>query len=290
MTSWQSAITRLSRQIESEHGFLVKLCGEIECMVAGAPDDAFWLSVKEALEAAGVELESIAREEAAHQFEFRLKPTEPLAAATQLDTLRQIVQSKAQENDFECSFAPMIENPDIINGLHLHLHLTNHQNGYLFIKQEEQMSTPLAASLGGLLFTMRALMPCFALDDAAYARLSSGRDHVPQTVSWGNNNRSVALRMPETVVPVRHIEHRVCGADAHPFAATWAILVGLHYGLTHHPEIGAQMFGNASDAQYDLPRLPMSLADAQAAMDKAEWLDDYMRRDELKRLLANRTA
>jgi len=162
------------------------------------------------------------------------------------------------------------------SALHWHLHMENAQGQRVFMKRADELSPPLARVLAGLLATMPALMPYFAPNENAYARLRSGQDHVPTTLSWGGNNRSVALRLPESVVLTRRIEHRVCGANADPFTSVWAILVGVHYGLSHELPLSGQMFGNAGDTQYELPGLPIGLDEALQASADAPWLDTYI--------------
>tara|TARA_B100001123_G_scaffold422622_1_gene531765 strand:- start:1327 stop:1713 length:387 start_codon:yes stop_codon:yes gene_type:complete len=114
------------------------------------------------------------------------------------------------------------------------------------MKQEDQLSEALQATLGGLLHMLEtSSMPIFAANDAAVSRLRSSADHVPVAACWGGNNRSVALRLPESVVPHRHIEHRVPGSDADPQEVIAAILQGVHYGLKRQPDPGPQFHGDA---------------------------------------------
>jgi len=52
----------------------------------------------------------------------------------------------------------------------------------------------------------------------------------------GEDNRTVALRIPTDRGPGRRIEHRVCGADANPYLAMAAMLAGMHHGLVEKLE------------------------------------------------------
>lgn len=275
---WQDAVHDLGQRITREYGFQVLVCGEIECVipaVAHWPDpDIFWSDVMERSTRAGIAVASIAHEEHPDHYEFRLSPTDPLSAAWAITHLRQMVMACADMHGLFCSFEAGSAAP--YSGLHWHLHLANEQGINVFLKQEEQMSPPLSHVLGGLLASMRDLMLCFAPTESSYARITSGADHIPQVVSWGGNNRSVSLRLPESVVPLRHIEHRVCGADADAFASVWAILVGVHLGLSGEHVPGAQMYGRAEDMQYDLPRLPASWEEAHSIWQASETVAHYM--------------
>lgn len=47
----------------------------------------------------------------------------------------------------------------------------------------------------------------------------------------GVDNRTVSLRVPGGPASSRHIEHRICGADANPYLAAAALLAGVHRGI-----------------------------------------------------------
>lgn len=264
---WREAIAALEQRIGEQHGFAVRMNGEIECYVEGLESlphpDVFWAAVLGRLAHHGVPLESIAQEEGPQQFEFRLKPTVPDEAAQAVQRLREQVMAQATEMNLTCSFDAKPYDGAAGSGLQWHLHLENEKGEPVFFKREDELSQPLAQVLGGLLHTMAPLMVCFAPTQASYERFDGAPDHVPRTVSWGGNNRTVALRLPESVTPRRHIEHRVCGADADAWASVWAILAGVYDGLSHARECPAQTYGDASKDCSLMP-LPLSM---QAAKD-----------------------
>lgn len=272
-------IETIAHRIQSEFGYGVRICGEIECVVEGleAPEvrDDFWQRYLDAMQAQNVTVESLAKERGVHQFEIRLHQANPIAAVYELEQSVKVLLALAESSNISASFAaqPAADIPG--NGLHIHVHLANAQGKNVFLKQAENLTPALEYALGGLLHTMPASMIFFAPTDESYLRFTHAKDHVPRTVSWGGNNRTCALRLPETVLPFRHIEHRVAGADANPAAVIWAALVGIHLGLTRELPAGAQMFGDANDAKYALPRLPHSLAEAKAAWEANDWAGDY---------------
>ena len=265
-------ISALSKRIFDEFGYSVHLCAEIEWLFFhdGAVPDAFFEALLEQSQAGAIPLESIGREKTNNlliqQYEFRFKASDPVSAAQAVEWLNSYM------SDGDAQRLAFHEESRLSSGLHWHLHLLDADENYQFFKQEENVSPVLARVLGGLLETMPAMMPYFAPNENSYARLTSGADHVPTKVCWGNNNRTAALRLPESVIPLRHIEHRVCGADADPLASVWAILVGIHYGLTHESAPTAQCFGDANRPESDYPLLPRAPED----VPEAEWLKDYL--------------
>jgi glutamine synthetase len=116
------------------------------------------------------------------------------------------------------------------------------------------MSDALKFSIGGLLATMRDTMAAFAPSAESQARFTPG-SMAPTTISWGANNRTVAIRLPDSAHDNKRIEHRVASADADPGQVIAAILAGVHYGLKNRCDPGKQIHGDASLEQYGLPKL-----------------------------------
>lgn len=271
------SVRALTQRIEQEFGYTVCIAGEIECSIHASepPDNALWQALIDLAKADQIPLESIGREQShgchALQYECRFTFTDPSIAGNAInwvkDTLPELARSR---EDGVLSFDAYDTMQDCVNGLHWHLHLLDANQKWVFFKREEELSEPLRHALAGLLFTVPDLQSCFLPNANSLARIQSGKDHVPTTRSWGGNNRTVLLRLPESVVPHRHIEHRLCGADASAYEAVWAILVGLHYGLSHQPELSEQYFGDANRKPNDLPEIRIS-----EGGDAPDWLDDY---------------
>lgn len=174
---------------------------------------------------------------------------------------------------FDCAPKPFHDQP--ASGLHLHWHLEGKAGELLFRKDEDKHSTHFAQAIAGMLRMLPASMVFFAQEASSYARFRDG-EHVPAHVCWGMNNRSAALRIPEKKSKHKHIEHRVCGADADVTAAVWAMLVGLHAGLSGASEMPEPIYGMARDVQYDLPKLPMSVTEAERAFFADALMQDYV--------------
>ena len=99
-------------------------------------------------------------------------------------------------------------------------------------------------------------------------------EFTPVTRDWGENNRSVAFRLPPGDGPSRRLEHRVSGAEANPYLVTAAVLAGVHYGLTQKLDPGSKHSGNAG-AEVD-ESLPLKMWDALPAFENAEILPEYL--------------
>lgn len=137
---------------------------------------------------------------------------------------------------------PLADQPG--SGLHVHIHLEDVAGNSLYYKKDEVISDALKWSIGGLLANMKADMDVFAPAPASRARFVPGGT-APTTVSWGANNRTCAIRLPDVGAPKRHIEHRVAGADAEAEAVLACILRGIYRGLSEKIEPPAQTYGEA---------------------------------------------
>jgi glutamine synthetase len=148
------------------------------------------------------------------------------------------------------------------SGLHIHVHVEDVDGNNLFYREGEDFSAELLCAIGGLLELMNAHMPIFAPTEASYKRFAS-KSNAPTTVSWGTNNRTVAVRLPQKPMNNKHIEHRVAGSDADVEAVIDAILLAVHYGFQNKCDPGKPVYGDASLEQYALPPLAKSLEEAR---------------------------
>lgn len=88
-----------------------------------------------------------------------------------------------------------------------------------------------------------------------YKRLDE-RFTAPTHIAWGGNNRTVLIRIPNSLP--RRLEHRLAGANADPAAVIFAVLDSVKCGLTDDDKeifYLPKIYGNAFDAQYKLQKI-----------------------------------
>jgi glutamine synthetase len=95
--------------------------------------------------------------------------------------------------------------------------------------------------------------------------------YAPVAPTWGINNRSVSLRVPAGAAASRHIEHRVCGADANPYLAAAAVLAGVRLGIEQQLDPGEPVTGNGY-AQRSTAVLPRDWHTAICAAESSSFL------------------
>ena len=77
----------------------------------------------------------------------------------------------------------------------------------------------------------------------------------PKYICYGANNRTVAIRIPDSIP--RRLEHRVPAASADPSSVIYAILDSVIKGLSNPFDVKTypKIFGNAFDKQYNLTKI-----------------------------------
>jgi glutamine synthetase len=107
-------------------------------------------------------------------------------------------------------------------------------------------------------------------------------------LNWGVDNRTVSLRVPSGPPESRHVEHRVCGADANPYLASAAILAACHQGIRAALDPGVPVTGNG----YAQParQLAADWLSALGAMERSEWARSAFTEAFLKVYLAIKRA
>jgi glutamine synthetase len=265
-----AAIAALEAKLLQDFGAHALFASELEFTLHGSEqaDDAvqtFWDDVNKGADAQALPLFRCEKERAREQFEVSLIPSSPTENVQRTAALRKLITSSAESCGMRADFSAKPFADAEGNGLHIHLHLATPDGKNLFTKHDAAMSDTLNYALGGLLHWLEGTTACFAPHDTSYARLIAG-NRAPTTISWGVNNRTAALRLPDSPADNKRIEHRVAGADADDAQVALAILAALHDGLTHQRAAPEPIYGDASLPMYALPKLPATLAQARERM------------------------
>lgn len=237
-------------------------------------------AIEAAAQAQGLPVTTLISEYGAGQFEINLAHVDdPLAAADHAALLRRVVRGAARAAGYDATFMSKPFAGQTGSGLHLHLSLKD-EAGNVFDPDREDAASRLGHAVAGLQVTMAEAMAIYAPNLNVYRRFEPDV-FTPVTRDWGENNRSVAFRLPVATSPSgRRLEHRVAGAEANPYLVTAAVLAGVHHGLTHRLDPGEKAVGNAGAALDET--LPLTLWDALAALKQASVLPEYLGADYLE--------
>ncbi|MEO1398787.1 MAG: glutamine synthetase family protein, partial [Pseudomonadota bacterium] len=202
--------------------------------------------IRKAAKWADIPVDTMVKEAGPDQYEVNLlHRNDPVRAADDVILLKRIVTEAARAFGLRASFMakPFIDQPG--NGMHVHASLLDEAGNNVFAEKQNGEAR-LRHATAGLLSTMREMSLVFINTRNGFRRMAEG-SYAPTRTNWGENNRSVALRLPAAPPKARRVEHRVSGADANPYLVLAAILAGIDEGLDAAVEPPAPLEGNAYD-------------------------------------------
>ncbi|MEM8496544.1 MAG: glutamine synthetase family protein [Pseudomonadota bacterium] len=178
----------------------------------------------------GVETGALSAEMGPGQYEINLMHSDDaLAASDHCLIFRRTVIEVARLHGLQATFMakPYIDHAG--NGQHLHISLYDTDGMNILHEQNEAR---LTNAVGGCLELLRPSMAIFAPNVNSYRRFVSDNS-VALRASWGRENRTVAIRIPDSDANNLRLEHRVSGADSNPYLTLAFILAGIDHGLSN---------------------------------------------------------
>lgn len=239
---------------------------------------SFFGEVRSACVEQGIPADTIISELGPGQFEINLMHVaDPALAGDHATLFKRLVKGVARKHDFGATFMAKPYADKSGNGFHVHFSLIDKDGNNVFDDGTDAGSDLLRHAIAGLMETMADSMLIFAPHLNSYRRFAAGA-HAPTFASWGYENRTVALRVPESEPVARRIEHRVSGADANPYLVLASVLAGALYGIENKLQPPSPIEGDAyaEAEERDLPRLPTRWDDATEALKESEVLKEYM--------------
>lgn len=284
-------LSRVCDRFETDLGIRPCVGAEIEFYFAppepGSPVDVLRAAMA-ALVDVGIVGANLQPETGECQFEITLPPvTSPVMLAWEIDLVRSVVTSEATAIGAIASFAARPDTRQPPSAMHIHVSLIGAGGENLFSKPSghNEESDEMRHSIAGICEWMNASMVFFAPLESSYGRFHNPHlsgsfrfANAPSTVSWGGNNRTVAVRIPtSTTLPEsRHLEHRVPCADADPELAIAAILAAIGHGIRQRLPLRIdKVWGDAGEERSDFP-LAMKLSEAREHYGRCEELQNWM--------------
>jgi glutamine synthetase len=239
--------------------------------------------------AQGLPAETLMSEYAPGQFEITLHHRDDvLRAVDEAVMFKRVLRGVAQKHGHIACFMAKPFTERAGSGLHVHLSLNDAQGQNLFASESPAGTPDINASLrqtiGGMKDTMAESMAVFAPNANSYRRFVT-ESYAPIAPIWGINNRSVSLRVPAGPPASRHVEHRICGADANLYLAVATVLGAAAHGMRERLDPGAPIEGNGY-AQAGVRTLPGSWREALSLAAGSEFLEETLGKDFLKIYLA----
>jgi glutamine synthetase len=190
-------------------------------------------------------LRTLMSEYAPGQFEITLLHRDnALRAIDDAIMFKRLIRAVAARHGLVACFMAKPFEEHAGSGMHMHLSLQDDRGENIFASDAPEGTPALRYATGGMQRTMAESMLIFAPNANSYRRLRR-MSYAPTAPTWGINNRSVSLRIPAGPAQSRHIEHRVCGADANPYLVAATVLAGARSGLEGRFDPGPPATGNA---------------------------------------------
>ncbi|MEK9576700.1 MAG: glutamine synthetase family protein [Halieaceae bacterium] len=233
-------------------------------------------ALRQAFDTQDLPYEGIIKESAPSQFEINVAHSDDvMLLADQVIRMQRTIRAVSARHGFVASFMPKPIDDEAGNGLHVHCSLLDENGANVFDDGGEEGSDLLRYAVAGCLELLPASMLLFAPSFNAYRRFQPG-NHAPTESAWGYDNRTTAIRIPESPTAARRVEHRVAGADANPYLVLAAVLAGIWHGIENTLSPPKPIEGNAWDQEIDAPALPTTMDEAIAVFDKSDVLSSYL--------------
>jgi glutamine synthetase len=237
-----------------------------------------------ACEAQGLPVRTAISEYAPGQVELTLEHRfDALQAVDEGVRYKRLVKGVANKHGFIACFMAKPFGDLAGSGMHMHVSLAD-ENGNNLMASEDPHGTPLLKhAIGGMMATLNDALAIFCPNANSYRRFQAN-SYAPLAKSWGVNNRTVSFRVPGGPAKSRHVEHRICGADANPYLAAAAILAGIHHGIRNQIDPGEEIIGNGYEQSRET--LPTDWLTALRTLEQSAWAKEALGEDFLKIFLA----
>jgi len=215
-----------------------------------------------------VPIEGIHTETGPGTYEAAIVYSDILEAADRALLFKTAVKEIAYRHNVMATFMAKINENLPGCGGHVHQSLwdkAGKKNLFYNEKDKTNMSELMKSYVAGQLYCLPYILPMFAPTINSYKRLVEGA-WAPTTLTWGMDNRTVALRLLSGGAKSCRLETRVIGSDVNPYLAMAACLASGLYGIKNKLKLKqAATVGNGYK-DYSNGVLPSTLIEAAQQM------------------------
>ena len=231
--------------------------------------------IRRLLESSGIEVEAWNVEYGPGQVEVNLGHGSPIDVADATVVFKYVVKQTAAARGLHATFMPKPYITEAGNGLHIHQSLLGSDGGNAFAVADADpplRSTLMSRYLSGLLAHQVELQPVNCPTINSYKRVED-YSFAPTQVSWGLDNRLVAVRSVVDQGEATRLECRWASADANPYLVLAGCLAAGADGLAGDFEVPPMVTGDPH-ADASLRRLPTGLEEALVEFEQSQFVRD----------------
>jgi glutamine synthetase len=223
--------------------------------------------IRNAMQAAGIEVENSKGECNLGQHEINFRYGQALAAADGHVIYKEAAKEIAAEAGCALTFMAKFNEREG-NSCHTHLSLRDADGKAMFLDADGHSPSKFFLQfLAGLIAHAEELAFFFAPNVNSYKRYAAG-SFAPTAIAWGLDNRTCAFRVLGHGKSLR-VENRLPGGDVNPYLALAAMIAAGLDGIERDMPPAEMFTGNAYTAE--LPRIPATLADAAARFAQSDF-------------------
>jgi glutamine synthetase len=228
-------------------------------ILASGYDEPFLREVRNAMQAAGMRVESSKGEAWPGQHEINFRYADALKAADDHVIYKTGLKELAHQHGISATFMAKPDHTWVGSSCHIHSSLW--RDGEAAFAGESDV---FKRYLAGQIACAGELAIFFAPAINSYKRYAAG-SWAPTTLAWGYDNRTCGFRIVGHGSSLR-AETRIPGADANPYLAFAALLASGLHGIEQELELGPAFEGNAYES--DVERFPHTLRDAVERLER----------------------
>lgn len=236
----------------------------------GSLTEDFTAEVREALDAAAVDIEFSKPEWGLGQQEINLRYADALEMADRHVIFKLAVKEIAARQGWIATFMAKPYFDEVGSSCHLHVSLWNGDGTRPLGWDQDRphnISETFSRFLGGSIASTRDFTAAFAPTINSYKRLQP-ETFAPTAIAMGEDNRTCSHRLVGHG-PSFRFENRVPGADVQPYIAIAASIAGGLHGIENGIDAPEPYDGNAY-TDPGLDRVATTLMDAVAAFENSE--------------------
>ncbi len=240
-------------------------------ILRASENSAYFDDLFELLGEFDVPLEGLHTETGPGVYEAAIQHSDVLNAADRAVLFKTSVKEIAKRHGIIATFMakPHQEMPGCSGHIHQSLQDASGQNLFYDNESKDKMSELMKSYIAGQLHCLPIILPMLAPTINSYKRLVEGA-WAPTTITWGIDNRTVALRSLPISPKSARLETRVVGSDVNPYLAMAACLAAGLYGVQNKLRLEIpQTKGNGYE-QTDADVLPRNLKEASDAMRSSD--------------------
>ncbi len=231
----------------------------------------FFTDLFDLLKKFDVPLEGLHTETGPGVLEAAIVYSEAVEAADRAALFKTAVKEIAYKHGIMATFMAKISSDLPGCGGHVHQSLwdkSKKKNVFHDEKDKLKMSETMRQYIAGQLHCLPYILPMFAPTINSYKRLVEGA-WAPTTLTWGVDNRTVALRVLSGGNKSCRLETRVIGADANPYLAIAAALGSGLYGIKNKLKLKQPATVGNGYLDFSNGTLPRTLEEATVSMKKS---------------------